>query len=131
ARHDYEALPAAAGDRIVEGLGERIASLRGKRFDGLTVSAADDFEYHDPLSGTVAAHQGLRVAFGDDARIVLRRSGTGTQGVTLRLYLERLEARDEALQRDTTSALAALANIAEQITHIGQLSGRKSPSTIT
>ncbi|TAM11286.1 MAG: alpha-D-glucose phosphate-specific phosphoglucomutase [Nevskiaceae bacterium] len=131
ARHDYEALTQADGDKVMNGLAETLPGLIGQDFDGLAVHAADDFEYHDPVDGSVAMHQGLRIDFGDEARIVLRRSGTGTSGVTLRLYLERLETRPDELLRDTTTKLAPLAAIAERITHIAEYTGRKTPSTIT
>ncbi|HEU0196104.1 MAG TPA: alpha-D-glucose phosphate-specific phosphoglucomutase [Nevskiaceae bacterium] len=131
ARHDYEALPAAAADKVMKGLAAAAPGLVEQQFDGLTVKAADDFEYHDPVDGSTATHQGLRIDFGDAARIVLRRSGTGTQGVTLRLYLERLETRHDELARDTATVLAPLTAIAERIAHIGQITGCKTPSAVT
>lgn len=131
ARHDYEALPDAAADRVMQGLAAVAPGLVGQDFGGLVVKAADDFEYRDPVDGSVATHQGLRIDCGDEARIVLRRSGTGTQGATLRLYLERLETRADELQRDTATKLAPLAAIAERIIHIAELTGRKAPSAIT
>src|SRR3546814_15233497 len=69
----------------------RLGKLPGKRFAGLTVSAADDFAYTDPIDGSTASGQGMRVFFAENARAVLRLSGTGTVGATLRVYLERFE----------------------------------------
>jgi phosphoglucomutase len=73
----------------------------------------------------------LRVVVGDAARIVLRLSGTGTAGATLRLYLERCETLEANLDWDTGAALAPLANAAEQIMRIGELTGRKEPDVVT
>jgi len=88
-RHDYEALPADRAAAMMAALRERLAGLPGRAFEGMTVSAADDFAYTDPVDGSVSKGQGIRIIFDDGARIVLRLSGTGTEGATLRLYLER------------------------------------------
>jgi phosphoglucomutase len=131
ARHDYEGLSAVAAGNVMQTLAATMSKLPGRRWEQWTVSAADDFEYHDPVDGSVAVNQGLRVVFGDDARVVLRISGTGTEGATLRLYLERYENSTEALAWEPASALAPLATVAEQITRIGELTGRKAPNLVT
>src|SRR3546814_20478061 len=69
----------------------RIGKLPGKRFAGLSVSAADDFAYTDPVDGSTASGQGLRIFFAEKPRAVLRLSGTGTVGAALGVYLERFE----------------------------------------
>lgn len=130
-RHDYEELPAAVAADIVGRLQTRTAQLPDQRFGDYTVTQADSFAYRDPIDGSLSENQGLRVVFGDAARIVLRLSGTGTRGATLRVYLERYENRDETRALDTNTALAPLAGIAEQLAHIGQLSGRKAPDVVT
>jgi phosphoglucomutase len=131
ARHDYENLSSTVAATVIQGLGDSIAHLPGKRYGDWSVTQADDFSYHDPVDGSIAVHQGLRVVFGDDARIVLRLSGTGTEGATLRLYLERYETRETSLDWDTGGALAPLANAADQIARIGELTGRKAPNVVT
>jgi phosphoglucomutase len=131
ARHDYEGLSAATAGGVTQALAESCAQLPGKRYGDWTVTQADEFSYHDPVDGSVAVKQGLRVVFGDAARIVLRLSGTGTEGATLRLYLERCETLEANLDWDTGAALAPLANAAEQIMRIGELTGRKEPDVVT
>ncbi|MCK5771882.1 alpha-D-glucose phosphate-specific phosphoglucomutase [Algiphilus sp.] len=126
-RHDYEGLPEATADRITDALRDRVASLPGCEFAGLRVTAADDFAYTDPVDGSRAEHQGLRVVFGDAARIVLRKSGTGTGDATLRLYLERYR-RDVI---DDAACLDAVAEIAETITGLRAESGRAQPDVVT
>jgi phosphoglucomutase len=96
-RHDYEALPSATGEAIMQGLRDRLGSLPGTRVAGLSVAAADDFAYEDPVDGSVSQRQGLRVVFEGGSRFVLRISGTGTEGATLRLYLERYVPGPEGL----------------------------------
>src|SRR3546814_15694163 len=66
-----------------------MAGLAGQKFADWTVTVADDFSYRDKTDGSIASDQGLRIVCGDDARAVLRLSGTGTKGATLRVYLER------------------------------------------
>ncbi|MDR3415779.1 MAG: alpha-D-glucose phosphate-specific phosphoglucomutase [Nevskia sp.] len=131
ARHDYENLSAATAATVMQALADATAHLPGKSYDDYTVALADDFSYRDPVDGSIAVNQGLRVVFGDSARIVLRQSGTGTEGATLRLYLERYESRETALAWETAEALAPLSNIADQIVRIGELTGRKAPSVVT
>jgi phosphoglucomutase len=98
---------------------------------GLPVSLADHFAYDDPVDGSRAEAQGIRVVMGDAARIILRLSGTGTQGATLRLYLERHETDATQLNRQPAEVLAPLAAAAEQLGRISELTGRKAPSLVT
>lgn len=131
ARHDYDDLSGPAADSVMQSLANRLPELPGKTVGDYTVSEADEFSYHDPEDNSIAINQGLRVIFGDDARIILRLSGTGTKGSTLRLYLERYETRESSLNWDTREALAPLVNMAEKIVRIGELTGRKAPNVVT
>ena len=130
-RHDYEALDTELAERVVAGLRDRLATLPGQAFDGRTVVLADDFAYADPVDGSVTPGQGLRIVFDDGARIVLRKSGTGTDGATLRLYLERVVAGPEGLSEDTQQALAGIVALAEDLLRIRALTGREGPDVIT
>src|SRR5690606_36868662 len=87
-RHDYEEVDAGIANTLVNDLRARLSGLPGQVFDDLQVAYADDFTYHDPVDGSTSAKQGIRIGFTDGSRIVLRLSGTGTVGATLRLYLE-------------------------------------------
>ncbi|HHG88873.1 MAG TPA: alpha-D-glucose phosphate-specific phosphoglucomutase, partial [Devosia sp.] len=89
------------------------------------------FTYTDPVDGSVAEHQGLRIIFEDGARIVLRLSGTGTVGATLRLYVERYEPPGGKLDVETQEALADLIGAAEELAGIKAATGRAAPSVIT
>lgn len=131
ARHDYDELPGPAADSVMQALANQLAELPGRRLGDYTVSEADEFSYRDPVDNSIAVNQGLRVIFGDDARLILRLSGTGTKGSTLRLYLERYETRESALNWEARDALAPLVNLADRIMRIGELTGRKAPSVIT
>src|SRR3546814_11377737 len=97
-RHDYEGVDKEAAEALMAELRGRLGKLPGKRFAGLTVSAADDFAYTDPVDGSTASGQGLRVFFAENARAVLRLSGTGTVGATLRVTLQRFGDHPGRLQ---------------------------------
>lgn len=131
ARHDYDELPAAQAETVMQALSGQLSALPGQKFGDWAVTAADEFGYNDPVDGSVALAQGLRVVFGEHARIILRLSGTGTRGAMLRLYLERYETGETALGWKASEALAPLVNIAEKIIRIGELTGRKVPSVVT
>ena len=130
-RHDYEALPVDVAERIMAGLRDRLMALPGLVVQGMTVAAADDFAYDDPVDGSVSTGQGLRVGFTDGSRLVLRLSGTGTEGATLRLYLERFAAGPEGLDEDVQAALAPVIAAAEELAQIRGISGREGPDVVT
>ncbi len=131
ARHDYEAVETVKADAVVAAVTAALPSLPGKIFAGLTVAAADSFSYTDPIDGSLSANQGLRVLFAGGSRIVLRLSGTGTEGATLRLYLERYEPVGGRLDAHTPDMLAELIAAAEDIAGIARLTGRMAPDVVT
>jgi phosphoglucomutase len=130
-RHDYEEVDAGAAARLIGDLRAQLGGLAGKSFGGLQVEHADDFAYHDPVDGSTSEHQGIRVLFADDARIVYRLSGTGTAGATLRVYLEAFEPDPKKHDRDPQQALRPLIAAADAIARIKQRTGRSAPTVIT
>jgi len=130
-RHDYEAVGASAADALMSALRARLPDLAGRTLGSFRVAEADDFCYTDPVDGSVATRQGIRIIMSDGSRIVLRLSGTGTEGATIRLYLERYEADPARHQLDTQDALHELIAIADSVAELRQRTGRESPSVIT
>lgn len=130
-RHDYEGVEKTNADAVMSGLSEKLESLVGKTFQDETVSKADNFSYHDPVDGSVSHNQGLRVEFESGSRFVIRLSGTGTVGATLRLYLEKYEPKDGDLKQEVQTALQPIAEIAEEIAKIKSTVNREKPSLIT
>lgn len=128
-RHDYEGVDAAAAERLMAGLRARLGSLPGTALAGLVLSAADDFSYTDPVDGSVSSQQGIRLLFDDGSRIVYRLSGTGTEGATLRVYIERFAP--DRHDRDTQEALADLIALARDVADIEGHTGRSEPTVIT
>ncbi len=130
-RHDYEGVDLDAANGLVGALRETLPHLPGQSFGALRVSAADDFAYADPVDGSTTSAQGVRILFEGGSRIVMRLSGTGTVGATLRVYVERFEPPDGRLDRETGEALAELVEAAEAIAHIRARTGRDRPDVVT
>ncbi len=130
-RHDYEAVDKAAAEALMADLRARLPDLAGTRLAGRVIRLADDFSYTDPIDGSVAERQGIRILFEDGARIVFRLSGTGTVGATLRLYLESLETDPTAQCQDPQQALAELIAAADELAGIRRHTGRERPDVIT
>jgi len=130
-RHDYEEVEAARANALIDELRGKLASLPATTVRGLTVEKADDFSYHDPVDGSVSEHQGIRILFKGGSRLVLRLSGTGTVGATLRLYIERYEPDPAKHDIETQEALADLIAAADDIAGIRKHTGRDKPSVIT
>ena len=130
-RHDYEGIDAQAAEQLMSGLRAQLPGLTGQSLDGRRVALADDFAYTDPIDGSRSERQGIRLIFDDGARIVFRLSGTGTEGATLRVYLEQHEPDPARHDRPVQDALAPLIAIAERIARIVTLTGRTAPSVVT
>ena len=130
-RHDYEAVDSDIAKKLVADLRGKLASLPGTSVNGLKIEKADDFAYHDPIDHSVSEHQGIRIYFEGGARVVMRLSGTGTSGATIRIYIERYEADTAKHNLDTQQTLSTLIDAAEQIAEVKKRSGRSEPSVIT
>ena len=129
ARHDYEGVESERADALMADLRDKLATLPGKSFAGLTVETADDFAYTDPTDQSVSRNQGIRVLFQGGSRVVFRLSGTGTSGATLRVYLERYSA--DELDRETPDMLADIIAAADEIAGIIRNTGRTEPDVVT
>lgn len=130
-RYDYEDVAIEQADRLMSELRAKLPDLAGQEFDGLTVTSADEFSYHDPVDGSISENQGVRIAFECGGRAVFRLSGTGTQGATLRLYLEQYSGLDGELDLDTQVALRNVRDAAHVISAIQSTIGRTEPDVIT
>lgn len=130
-RYDYEALPTEAANGVMTHLRDSFSTLTGKRFGKYAVQQCDDFSYTDPVDGSVSRNQGIRILFDDGSRIVFRLSGTGTEGATLRVYLEAFEADVSHHHLDAQEALKELIEIALMISELRSRTGRDQPTVIT
>jgi len=130
-RHDYEAVDSDAASGLVAHLRILLPELPGKQLGAYRVAYADDFSYTDPVDGSVAADQGIRIGFEGGSRIVMRLSGTGTQGATLRVYIEQFEPDVAKHGRPVQEALAPLILIARELAQIEARTGRAEPDVVT
>lgn len=130
-RHDYEALDTTAAEALMNGLRSRLPQLAGERFGECEVVEADDFSYRDPVDNSTSSGQGIRIIMSGGARVVFRLSGTGTEGATLRVYIERLESDPSRHGQDPQAALKDLIAVADEVAGIQRHTGRAAPSVIT
>ncbi len=130
-RHDYEGVDTERANGLVAMLRDKLATLPGTRVGDLTVAAADDFSYHDPVDHSVSNNQGIRVLFEGGSRVVFRLSGTGTSGATLRVYIERYEPDASRHDIETQVALADLIAAAETLAEIKSRTAFDEPTVIT
>jgi len=128
-RHDFEGIDTDAAARMIAALREKIPGLNGKDFGGSKITTADDFSYTDPVDGSTATKQGIRLLLADGSRAVFRLSGTGTSGATLRLYVERY-LRDEGVS-DVNQILAPLLNDAKDLLRLKEFTGRDKANVVT
>jgi phosphoglucomutase len=141
-RYDYEEVPSEGAQKLVDHVNGLInsssfssrvytSSATGTSF---TVANAYNFNYTDPIDKSISKNQGQVVTFSDGSRVVWRLSGTGSQGATVRMYVERYvapEAGDEELARDTGEGLQALIDVALEISNLREFLGREQPTVIT
>lgn len=130
-RHDYEAIDSDAANQLVEQLRSAMGSLPGRKLGNYEVEYADDFSYTDPIDGSISSRQGIRIGFKDGSRMVFRLSGTGTQGATLRLYIESYEVDPAKHGQDPQVALGELIKIADELAGIRKFTSMDQPTVIT
>jgi len=130
-RHDYEGINNQAAEDLMEHLYSTFSHLQGQQFGSHTVEFCDDFSYIDPIDHSISTNQGMRVIFQDGSRIIFRLSGTGTEGATLRIYIESYEKDTTNHHLDAQEALAELIKVADELAGIKKYTGRDKPSVIT
>ncbi len=130
-RHDYEGVDAGQAADMMAALRDKLPELPGQTISGITVTAADEFAYTDPVDGSVSSGQGLRILFEGGSRIVLRLSGTGTVGATLRVYLESYEPDPDRQSQDPQQALGPVISAAQALANITHYTGRNVPDVRT
>ena len=130
-RHDYENISSDVAISLYERVRSMLSSIKGENLGGRKIHLADDFMYNDPIDGSISSNQGVRIILEDGSRIILRLSGTGTQGSTLRIYLEQYVECNGNLNQDPQIALKDLIQGVENIAEITKRTGMHRPTVIT
>lgn len=141
-RYDYEEVSSEGANALVAHLNEALktGSLTNGVFkaksaaDSFTVKGLYNFEYKDPIDHSVSLNQGQVITFTDGSRVVFRLSGTGSQGATVRMYVERYVSAGsphEELRNDAAKGLQGLIEVALEISKLKEFLGRDSPTVIT
>ncbi|KAG1713682.1 Phosphoglucomutase [Nymphon striatum] len=130
-RYDYEDVPKDQADTLMRDLRTKLPTLVGQTYEGLDIIHADDFAYTDPVDGSISANQGIRIMFEGGGRAVFRLSGTGTQGATLRVYLEQFSGLQGDKGKDPQDALAGVRVAAQTLCNLQGHIGRTTPDVIT
>jgi phosphoglucomutase len=130
ARHDWFIADGERAAAVMRGLEARLGELPGLTLAGSRIDRADSFTYQDPVDGTISAGQGLRVFLADGSRLVFRLSGTGTEGATLRIYLERYLPPDASHDGSGPELTAALGEAAAALACIREVTGVPRPAGV-
>lgn len=130
-RHDYEAVDSGLAEGIIADLRANLSTLPGTTAAGTLVTSAEEFAYTDPVDGSHTTNQGLIISFEGGARAMLRLSGTGTEGATIRVYLESYTGPEGDHSLDAQIALGDVIAATEEITGIRTRTGRDRPDVIS
>lgn len=132
-RYDFENVSSDGAKKLTDALTEKIASsdFIGSDISGRKVTAAGDFEYTDPVDGSVAKNQGLYVKFDDGSRFVVRLSGTGSSGATIRLYIEKHEGDESKYGLDAQVYLKDNVKLALDFLGFKEFVETETPTVIT
>ena len=129
-RYDYEGCESAGADKMVahmkELIGPKKSEFVGSTIKGRKVTEADDFSYTD-LDGSVSKNQGIYVKFDDGSRIVVRLSGTGSSGATIRLYVEKHSSDKSTYSQDAQDFLGDNIKMAVELLQLKEFTGRTDP----
>ena len=130
-RYDYEGIETEVATQMIQELTEKLPTLKGQVFNGMTIENADIFNYTDPVTKEISKNQGIRLFFTSGERAIFRTSGTGTQGATIRIYLEKYIDSKNNITAEPQQILAQLIEAVLQISNLEKLTGRTKPSVIT
>jgi len=132
-RHDFEEVESEKAAKMVEHLNSLLAdpATVGKKYGNYEIASADDFAYTDPIDKSVSKNQGHRFVFTDGSRLVIRLSGTGSSGATIRVYIDMYEKDSTKFDQDTQVALKDFIQIGQQISRLEEFTGRHEPTVIT
>ncbi|KAK5464555.1 Phosphoglucomutase-2 [Exophiala xenobiotica] len=131
-RYDYENVSSEGAGDMIKLLEEKIADngTVGSELSGRKFTEAGNFSYTD-LDGSVSKNQGIYFKFDDATKVVVRLSGTGSSGATIRLYVEKLEEDKSKVLQDTQAYLKGAVGLAIDLLQLQKFIGRTEPDVKT
>lgn len=130
-RWDFEGVASKGANEMIDKMRKDSAANTGRTIGKYTIATADDFEYIDPVDGSVASKKGIRILMSDGSRVIFRLSGTAGSGATVRMYIEQYEPDATKLNMKVSDALADLVKIALELCEIKNYCGTETPTVIT
>lgn len=131
-RYDFENVSSKGANKIIELLTSIVEnSPKGTKLaDEYVVSEGDNFSYTD-LDGSVSTNQGLFVKFENGLRFIVRLSGTGSSGATVRLYLEKHSSDPSTYQAKVDDYLSQDIEFVLDLLKFNEFLGREEPDVRT
>ncbi|KAK7701102.1 Phosphoglucomutase-2 [Diaporthe eres] len=131
-RYDYENVDSDGANKVVGTLANLVAdkSFIGSKVGDRTVTGAGNFSYTD-LDGSVSSNQGLYATFSSGSRIIVRLSGTGSAGATIRLYIEQHSSDPSTYDQDAQDFLKPEIQMATELLKFKEYVGRDEPDVKT
>ncbi|KAK0628123.1 phosphoglucomutase 2 [Bombardia bombarda] len=131
-RYDYENVDSEGANKVVGVLKDLVADpgFVGSKVGDRTVTEAGNFSYTD-LDGSVSANQGLYACFSSGSRIIIRLSGTGSSGATIRLYIEQHSNDAATYDLDAQDFLKPEIKMATELLRFKEFVGRDEPDVKT
>jgi phosphoglucomutase len=123
-RYDYEGLDNEVAAKVFARIVEQMPV-----FSAVEGQSAEIFSYTDPVDKSVSDNQGWIFKYADGSRFIFRKSGTGSSGTTIRLYLEKYNKAE--LDLDVSLALNDIIATALDVCQIYEITGLKEPTVIT
>ncbi|GMF68798.1 unnamed protein product [Aspergillus oryzae] len=132
-RYDYENVDSDGANKVIAILSDKVAnkdSFVGSTVSGRKVTDVGNFSYTD-LDGSVSKNQGLYAKFDDGSRIIVRLSGTGSSGATIRLYIEKYESDKSKFGLTASEYLKDNVALALSLLNFKEFIGREEPDVRT
>lgn len=130
-QQSYEGIDTTVANTLMEKLRKDLPKLIGRTYHNHTITKATEFTYIDPVTAEETTGQGICLTFGTNARIIYRLSGTGSNGATLRVYLNERKTNKDSFELSPTTVMSDLIEISRTIINLKKQIGHDTPTSIT
>ncbi|KAK6456523.1 phosphoglucomutase [Scheffersomyces xylosifermentans] len=131
-RYDFENVASEGAQKIIDLLASIVDSKKAgdSLGEGYVIKEAANFSYTD-LDGSVSSNQGLFVKFESGLRFIVRLSGTGSSGATVRLYLEKHSSDESTYSQKVDQYLADDVTFVLELLKFKEFLGKDEPDVRT